>query len=109
MASRYKIETIFKAIDKISAPVKKMQNRIGKMTRSMARGLDKIKRKMKKFGSSVASGVRTASFAIVALGAALVDVIATGARFTKTLVAAAVKFPESIRKGTEAFNYRKSW
>jgi len=103
MANRFKIETIFKAIDKMSAPVRKMQSRIGKMTRSMSRGLKKVTRQMKKFGSGVAAGARKAGIALLAIGAALVNVIATGARFQKTLIAAAVKFPESIRKGTEAF------
>lgn len=41
MANRYSIETIFKAIDKISAPVSRMQKRIRDFTDSAANGLNK--------------------------------------------------------------------
>lgn len=41
MANRYSIETIFKAVDKVSAPVSRMQKKIKEMTDSATRGLKK--------------------------------------------------------------------
>lgn len=41
MGSKYSVETIFKAIDKISAPVSRMQKRIRDFTDSASRGLKK--------------------------------------------------------------------
>lgn len=41
MANRYSVETIFKAIDKISAPVSRMQKRVRDFTDSASRGLKK--------------------------------------------------------------------
>lgn len=41
MGNKYSIETIFKAIDKISAPVSRMQKRVRDFTDSAARGLKK--------------------------------------------------------------------
>lgn len=41
MANRYSVETIFKAIDKISAPVSRMQKRVKDFTESASKGLKK--------------------------------------------------------------------
>lgn len=103
MANRFTVEAVFKAIDRISAPVSRMQNRIGKFTRSFTSGLKKINRGvdgmlrgMRRFGL-------VAVVAIAGIGAVLANVILTGAKFEQTLVSAAVKFPGEIRKGTAAY------
>lgn len=103
MAGRFSIEAIFKAVDRITAPVTRMQNRVGKFTRSMSnafvgvnRAVDKTMRGLKRL--ALATGV-----ALAATTAAAADVVGTGAQFEQTLVAAAVKFPGEIRKGTAAF------
>lgn len=44
MAGRFSIEAVFKAVDRITAPVSRMQNRVGKFTRSMSRGLRRVNR-----------------------------------------------------------------
>lgn len=41
MGNKYSVETIFKAIDKISAPVSRMQRRVSAFTASAAKGLKK--------------------------------------------------------------------
>lgn len=103
MAGRFSVEAVFKAIDRVTAPVKRMQNRVGKFTRGMSRGFHKLNRTVGKF----AGGIKKAGIATVAAlalsGAALADVITTGAEFEQTLVSAAAKFPGEIRKGTESF------
>lgn len=103
MAGRFSVEAVFKAVDRVTAPVSKMQNRVGKFTRSMSRGFNKLNRSVDKF----AGGVKKAALATVAAlalsGTAMANVIGTGADFEQTLVSAAAKFPGEIRKGTEAF------
>lgn len=42
MAGKYSVETIFKAVDKMSAPVSRMQARISKFTRSAKDGISKV-------------------------------------------------------------------
>ncbi len=44
MASRFSIETVFKAIDQITRPVAKMQSRIDRMTASTERGIQRLSR-----------------------------------------------------------------
>lgn len=103
MAGRFSVEAVFKAIDRVTAPVSRMQNRVGKFTRSMSRGIRRLNNGVEKF----ASGMKKAGVATVAAlalsGAAMADVISTGVDFEQTIVSAAAKFPGEIRKGTEAF------
>ena len=103
MAGRFSVEAVFKAVDRVTAPVSRMQNRVGKFTRSMNRGLTRLNRNVDKFSSGMKrAGVVVAASMFIA-GGALADVIKTGAEFEQTLVNAAAKFPGEIRKGTEAF------
>jgi len=103
MAGRFSVEAVFKAVDRVTAPVSRMQNRVGKFTRSMNRGLGKLNRSVDKFSG----GIKRAGLAVAAsmfiVGGAMANVIGTGAEFEQTLVNAAAKFPGEIRKGTEAF------
>lgn len=103
MAGRFSVEAVFKAVDRVTAPVTRMQNRVGKLTRSMSRGFNKLNRSVGKFASSVKRGALAATAALVLSGAAMANVITTGAEFEQTLVNAAAKFPGEIRRGTKAF------
>ena len=103
MAGRFSIEAVFTAVDRITRPVTRIQNRVGKMTRAMTRGFDRLNRSVDKFGKLAKRGALAATAAMAATGVAMLDVIKTGAAFESTLVAAAAKFPGEIRKGTEAF------
>lgn len=103
MAGRFSVEAVFKAVDRVTRPVSRMQNRVGKFTRGMNRNFHKLNRNVDKFSA----GMRRAGFAIVAslalTSAAMADVIMTGADFEQTMVSAAAKFPGEIRKGSDAF------
>ena len=48
MSKRFSVEAVFKAVDKITAPVSRMQNRVQRMTRSMGRGFKKLNRTVGK-------------------------------------------------------------
>jgi hypothetical protein len=52
-AGRFSVEAVFKAVDKVTAPVSRMQNRIGKLTRSMTRGLKRADRQVSKITASL--------------------------------------------------------
>lgn len=70
MASRFSVEAVFKAVDKMTAPITKMQNRVGKMTRSMSRGMRKVNRSIDKVTSSIRGGFRAATrVGVVGIGA----------------------------------------
>ena len=66
MANRFSIEAIFKAQDKISAPISRMQNRVGKFTRSAEANM----RKLASASNSVAKGIGKAAVGIGKIGAA---------------------------------------
>lgn len=103
MAGRFSVEAVFKAVDRITAPVSRMQNRVGKFTRGMRRGFTRLNRSVDKFASGVKRGAIAVTAALALSSAAMASVIGTGAEFEQTLVSAAAKFPGEIRKGTEAF------
>jgi Phage-related minor tail protein. len=103
MSGRFSVEAVFKAVDRMTAPVTRMQNRVGRLTRSMGRGFDKLNRSVGNFTSSVKRSALAVTAAMVMSSAAMANVIGTGAQFEQTLVNAAAKFPGEIRKGTAAF------
>ena len=57
MANRFSVEAIFKAVDKISAPVSRMQNRLQKFTRSIDSGLKRTTKAFSKFTRTVGKTV----------------------------------------------------
>mgnify|MGYP001113217416 CR=1 FL=1 len=75
MAGRFSVEAVFKAVDRVTAPVSRMQNRVGKFTRSMADGLRKVNRVMGKaargMGAGIKSGAVVAGAALAGLGLAI--------------------------------------
>ncbi len=103
MAGRFSVEAVFKAVDRVTAPVTRIQNRVGKMTRSMTRGFDRLNRSVSKFNQGIKRSAIAATAALAVTGAALANVIGAGVDFEQTLVNAAAKFPGEIRPGTEAF------
>lgn len=103
MAGRFSVESVFKAVDRVTAPVRKMQSRIGRFTRSIQRGFRNANRAVNKFGQGLKRVAVVGTAALLALGAGIGSIIRTGAEFEQTLVNAAAKFPEGIRKGSEAF------
>lgn len=63
MAGRFSVETIFKAVDRVTAPISRMQSRVSRFTRGMARGLRTANRQVDRLLSSMGRGVmRIAKF-----------------------------------------------
>jgi TP901 family phage tail tape measure protein len=103
MAGRFSVETIFKAVDKLTAPVSRMQNSIGKFTRSASDGLGRLNRRFSKVGDGIKKVGRNMLIGAAVIGGAMTSVIATGAQFEQSIVNASAKFPEGIKRGTDAF------
>ncbi len=103
MAGRFSIETVFKAVDKMTAPVTRIQNRVGKFTRSAERNFRRLNRSVNKFGAGIKKMALGATVALAAIGAGLHNLILIGADFGRAIGSAAVKFPEDIKRGTAAF------
>lgn len=103
MAGRFSVEAVFKAVDRMTAPVSRMQNRVGKFTRSMDAQFGRLNRSVDTFASGVKKGALAVTAALALSTGAMANVVSTGADFEQTLVSAAVKFPGEIRKGTAAF------
>lgn len=69
MSSRFSVEAVFKAVDRLTAPVSRMQNRVMKFTRSMERGLRGANRAIDATVSGLGSLGKTAvKYAAVGLG-----------------------------------------
>lgn len=73
MATRFSVEAIFKAIDKVTAPTNKMNRVVKRFTVSMIRGLKKVGSAAKRMGKSMLkAGKKLLQFSAVAAAAALV-------------------------------------
>jgi len=101
------IKTIFKAIDRISGPVKRMSSGVSKFSRNAARSMGQVNRITGKLSKTISRGVtrglKLATVGVVALGAALWKVVSIGADFEKTLTSAGTKFGRGIVEGTDAY------
>jgi len=69
MAGRFSIEAVFKGVDRLTAPVSRMQNRVGKFTRAMTRGLRTANRALSDVIGGLKRGAGTAlKFATIGIG-----------------------------------------
>lgn len=107
MAKRFSIEAVFKAVDKMSAPVSRMQNKIGKFTRKMDRGLRKINKTVGRFAQKMKKGALIVGASLAIMAAGLLNVINVGADFGRAIGSAAAKFPDDIKRATKAFEELK--
>lgn len=108
--SRFSVESVFKAVDRVTAPVKRMQNRVGKFTRSMQRGLRKVNRAI----DSTVSGLKSIGGAAIKYGAIGVGAVTAAVgllvrEFSKVENAEAAFTPllgsaERARQAVEAIN-----
>lgn len=85
MAGRFSVEAVFKAIDRVTAPVTRMQNRVQKFTRSMSRGFNRANRAVNKLGRGLKRGAQAAAVSLAIVGAAMTNVIGAGADFEQAI------------------------
>lgn len=85
MAGRFSVEAVFRTVDRVTAPITRMQNRVGKFTRSAGRGFRKLNRQVDKFSRSLRGGALTIAASLLIVGGALTSVISTGADFEQAI------------------------
>lgn len=71
MAGRFSVEAVFKAVDRMTAPVTRMQNRVGKFTRSMSKGLGTVNKAVDKVTGTMIRGAATTAKGLGAVTATL--------------------------------------
>lgn len=57
MAGRFAIDTVFKAMDRVTAPVSKMQRSVGKFTKSMERGIRRVNNRLTRMAKHLRTGL----------------------------------------------------
>lgn len=102
MATRFTVEAVFRGIDRVTAPVTRIQNRVGKLTRSMSAGLGRVNRRLEGMTRGMKRFALGAGVALGIAASGLANIVSVGAGFEQTLVLAAVKFPGAIDAGTGA-------
>ena len=103
MAKKFSVEAVFKAVDRVTVPVTRMQNAIGKMTRSVEAGVRRLSTRTEAIGNGIKSGALYAAAGLGTMSVAMADIIRVGSEFEQTLTNAAAKFDGDVRKGTPAF------
>jgi len=86
VAGRFSVEAVFKAVDRVTAPVTRMQNRVGKFSRGMEKNFRKLNRLTNSFarGMKKAAAVTALSFAVI--GGAMANVVGAGSDFEQAIV-----------------------
>jgi TP901 family phage tail tape measure protein len=103
MGKRFSVEAIFSAVDRLTAPVSRMQAKIGKFSKSAESSMKRINSFTGKASAGIKSGAKTVAMALALPTAALTKAAMTGADYEQSLVNAAAKFPGVIRRGSDAF------
>ncbi|MCH9838503.1 phage tail tape measure protein, partial [bacterium] len=103
MATKFAVETIFKAVDRISGPLTRMTSSVNRFANTAERSLGRVNKGLNRTSSAITSGVKATTAAAAVSGAALAKVTKTGAEFEQQITNAAAKFPGEIRRGTKAF------
>ncbi len=85
MAGRFSVEAVFKAVDKITAPVSKMQNRLGKFTRGAEKGLRRVNRMAGKMASGFKRGAKVIAVSAGIAGAAIAQMAQAGIGFEQAI------------------------
>lgn len=71
MARRFTVEAVFRTIDRVTAPVSRIQQRLGRFTRSLEGGLRSVNRLTNRVGRGMRRGFAVASVAVGALAFSL--------------------------------------
>lgn len=69
MAGRFTVEAIFKGVDEMSAPIKRMSKTMGRFTRSAERGLKSVNKGLNKMGAGLKSVAKAGVAGVGALTA----------------------------------------
>lgn len=71
MARRFSVDAVFRGVDRVTAPVSRMQKRIGRFTRSVQRGMMSVNRVTSRMASGLRRGAAIAGIAVAGLALSL--------------------------------------
>jgi TP901 family phage tail tape measure protein len=91
MAKRFSIETVFKGIDKMTGPVRKMQKGASKFTRGFSKGLRAAKRGTDALAGGLKKMLAVGAVGFAILLAGIVSVSQVGSEFEQKMVNASAK------------------
>lgn len=104
MAGKFSVEAIFKARDRMTAPVTKMQNQLARFTKTTRRGIDRVNKSINSMGR----GIRTAGvYTVASVGAITAATVGLLKQFSKfedaeaaftPLLGGAERAAEAVRK-----------
>lgn len=105
MALSFSVFNKFRAIDKVSAPVRKMEKSTRKFGKTTTRAFKRADIVSKGFAKRLKSMAALAAtlISITAVTAGLTDAVRVGVEFEQTLVNAAAKFGPTAKRGTANF------
>lgn len=103
MATKFAVETIFKAVDRVSGPLTRMTSSVNRFANTAERSLGRVNKSLKGVHGTLKSGTQDITAATAVGTAAFAKMTQTGADFEQQITNAAAKFPGEIRRGTEAF------
>lgn len=83
--ARFSVEAVFKAVDRVTAPVSRMQGRMQKFTRAASAGLNRANRSFKTFGQSVKRTAAGMAVAVALMAAPMASLARTGADFEQAI------------------------
>lgn len=103
MAQRFSIDAVFRAIDQITSPVRRMSANVSRSAERMERKLGKVNGALSKISAGARGVGRAVTAATVVAAAGLTHAVTVGADFEQTIIRAGAKFG-GIRRGTKDFD-----
>lgn len=101
--SKYSVESVFSATDRMTGPLSKMQNRVAKFGRSVESGVGKLNKGLAATNQKLNSAATIFGATGVVAAGAFGKVIQIGAQFEQKVTNAVAKFPGEIQKGSAEF------
>ncbi len=86
MSKRFSVEAVFRAVDKVTAPVTRMQNSVGKFSRKAQRWVRKVDRGFGKLVSGIKRGSAIVVVALASTTFAMAGMVGAGANFEQAIV-----------------------
>jgi len=105
VANKFEIATIFKAVDKMTAPISRMQSKLATFTRSAQTGFRGVTKSVGSFTNAI--GVASV-LSLAALTSGMASATTAGIDFEQTMVGAAARFSGGITKGSAEFDKLQS-
>jgi len=103
MAGKFEVATIFKAVDKMSAPVRRMTNQLDVMLRSTSTKMRGLRQSTDKALGSIKRVGQTALLGGALIAGGIGTASAAGISFEQTLANVSAKMGETARRGSDGF------